>query len=141
MTYSINVHPESTEDIVSVRKTLQQVTAQASKLLHQLNPDVKKLEVMCSQWLCYSEVLLLLRSCSVCFQEVINQLMSLEAVIARARSLKAKFGIAGAEKDDCEELERWTLLFHTTLTLLLCFTAPALKFTVLMLLKPYPASV
>ncbi|XP_056611147.1 rab3 GTPase-activating protein catalytic subunit isoform X2 [Triplophysa dalaica] len=74
---------ESTEDIPSVPKTLQQVTAQASKLLHQPNPDVKKLE------------------------EVISQLMSLEAVIARARSLKAKFGIGGADTEDCEELERF----------------------------------
>lgn len=32
--------------------------------------------------------------------------MSLEAVIARARSLKAKFGIGGADTEDCEELER-----------------------------------
>ncbi|XP_065108539.1 rab3 GTPase-activating protein catalytic subunit isoform X1 [Paramisgurnus dabryanus] len=74
---------ESTEDIPSVRKTIQQVTAQASKLLHQPSPDIKKLE------------------------DVINQMMSLEAVIARARSLKAKFGVAGPEKDDCEELERF----------------------------------
>ncbi len=37
--------PEAAEDITSVRKALQQVTAHASKLLRHPSPDVKKLEV------------------------------------------------------------------------------------------------
>uniref|UniRef100_A0A8C1V924 Rab3 GTPase-activating protein catalytic subunit n=1 Tax=Cyprinus carpio TaxID=7962 RepID=A0A8C1V924_CYPCA len=72
---------EATEDIASVRKALQQVTAHASKLLHHPNPDFKKLE------------------------DVIVQMSAEEAVIARARSLKAKFGIAGGEREeDADEL-------------------------------------
>uniref|UniRef100_A0A8C1V5J0 Rab3 GTPase-activating protein catalytic subunit n=1 Tax=Cyprinus carpio TaxID=7962 RepID=A0A8C1V5J0_CYPCA len=67
---------EATEDIASVRKALQQVTAHASKLLHHPNPDFKKLE------------------------DVIVQMSAEEAVIARARSLKAKFGIAGGEREE-----------------------------------------
>ncbi|XP_052004436.1 rab3 GTPase-activating protein catalytic subunit isoform X2 [Xyrauchen texanus] len=75
---------ESTEDILSVRKALQQVTAHASKLLRHPNPDFKKLE------------------------DVINQMTVVEAVIACARSLRAKFGIANAERGgDCEDLERF----------------------------------
>ncbi|KTF77434.1 hypothetical protein cypCar_00046555, partial [Cyprinus carpio] len=75
--------PEESEDIASVRKALQQVTAHASKLLHHPNPDFKKLE------------------------DVIVQMSAEEAVIARARSLKAKFGIAGGEREeDADELQR-----------------------------------
>ena len=48
---------------------------------------------------------------SPCFlfprQDVINQLMEMEAVVARARSLKAKFGLGKGERgEDTEELER-----------------------------------
>uniref|UniRef100_A0A671MSY6 Rab3 GTPase-activating protein catalytic subunit n=1 Tax=Sinocyclocheilus anshuiensis TaxID=1608454 RepID=A0A671MSY6_9TELE len=60
---------EATEDIASVRKALQQVTAHASKLLRHPNPDFKKLE------------------------DVIVQMSAVEAVIACARSLKAKFDL------------------------------------------------
>nr|XP_015213851.1 PREDICTED: rab3 GTPase-activating protein catalytic subunit isoform X3 [Lepisosteus oculatus] len=75
---------EAVEDIPSVRKTIQQFISLGSKLLHHPNPDYKKLE------------------------DLINQIMLGEAVIARARSLKAKFGIGKCEKvDDQEELERF----------------------------------
>uniref|UniRef100_A0A8C2D0Q7 Rab3 GTPase-activating protein catalytic subunit n=1 Tax=Cyprinus carpio TaxID=7962 RepID=A0A8C2D0Q7_CYPCA len=75
---------EESEDIASVRKALQQVTAHASKLLRHPNPDFKKLE------------------------DVIVQMSAEEAVIARARSLKAKFGIAGGEREeDADELQRF----------------------------------
>ncbi|KAM3862415.1 rab3 GTPase-activating protein catalytic subunit isoform 2-T2 [Diretmus argenteus] len=75
---------ESVEDIPSVKKAIQQATSHASKLLHHPSPDYKKLE------------------------DVINQLMAVEAVIARARSLKAKFGIGKGEKgEDAEELEKF----------------------------------
>uniref|UniRef100_A0A8B9KJQ6 Rab3 GTPase-activating protein catalytic subunit n=1 Tax=Astyanax mexicanus TaxID=7994 RepID=A0A8B9KJQ6_ASTMX len=67
---------ESVEDIPSVRKAIQQVTSHASKLLRHPNPDYKKLE------------------------ETINQLMVVETIIARARSLKAKFGLGKGEKGD-----------------------------------------
>uniref|UniRef100_A0A672P4L8 Rab3 GTPase-activating protein catalytic subunit n=1 Tax=Sinocyclocheilus grahami TaxID=75366 RepID=A0A672P4L8_SINGR len=75
---------EVTEDIASVRKALQQVTAHTSKLLRHPNPDFKKLE------------------------DVIVQMSAVEAVIACARSLKAKFGITGGQReDDTDELERF----------------------------------
>ncbi|XP_043086418.1 LOW QUALITY PROTEIN: rab3 GTPase-activating protein catalytic subunit-like [Puntigrus tetrazona] len=75
---------ESSEDISSVRKSLQQITAQASKLLRHPSPDLKKLE------------------------DIIAQMRAVEAVIARARSLKAKFGIVGGEREeDADELERF----------------------------------
>ncbi|XP_042611116.1 rab3 GTPase-activating protein catalytic subunit isoform X2 [Cyprinus carpio] len=75
---------EATEDIASVRKALQQVTAHASKLLRHPNPDFKKLE------------------------DVIVQMSAVEAVIACSRSLKAKFGIAGGQReDDTDELQRF----------------------------------
>uniref|UniRef100_A0A671MR53 Rab3 GTPase-activating protein catalytic subunit n=1 Tax=Sinocyclocheilus anshuiensis TaxID=1608454 RepID=A0A671MR53_9TELE len=77
---------EATEDIASVRKALQQVTAHASKLLRHPNPDFKKLE------------------------DVIVQMSAVEAVIACARSLKAKFGITGGQReDDADELESLAL--------------------------------
>ncbi|KAM6987009.1 rab3 GTPase-activating protein catalytic subunit [Aplochiton taeniatus] len=72
---------ESGEDIASVRKAVQQATSHASKLLRHPSPDYKKLE------------------------DVINQLMAVETVIACARSLKAKFGIGKGEVS--EELERF----------------------------------
>lgn len=41
------------------------------------------------------------------FQDVIVQMSAVEAVIARARSLKAKFGIGGGEREEnADELER-----------------------------------
>ncbi|XP_030642604.1 rab3 GTPase-activating protein catalytic subunit isoform X1 [Chanos chanos] len=75
---------EAAEDIPSVRKAIQQISSLASKLLRHPNPDYKKLE------------------------EIINQIMVVEAVIARARSLKAKFGIGKGERgEDAEDLERF----------------------------------
>ncbi|MGH0151150.1 UNVERIFIED_CONTAM: hypothetical protein FKN15_042093 [Acipenser sinensis] len=42
------------------------------------------------------------------FKEIINQIMAVETIIARARSLKAKFGISKCENiDEREELERF----------------------------------
>ncbi|XP_029937073.1 rab3 GTPase-activating protein catalytic subunit isoform X4 [Myripristis murdjan] len=75
---------ESVEDIPSVKKAIQQATSHASKVLHHPSPDYKKLE------------------------DVLNQLIAVETVIARARSLKAKFGIGKGEKgEDAEELEKF----------------------------------
>ncbi|XP_039990752.1 rab3 GTPase-activating protein catalytic subunit isoform X2 [Xiphias gladius] len=75
---------ESIEDIPSVKKNIQQATSQASKLLHPHNHDYKKLE------------------------DFINQLMAMETVITRARSLKAKFAISEGEKgEDKGELEKF----------------------------------
>ncbi|XP_071319577.1 rab3 GTPase-activating protein catalytic subunit [Trachinotus anak] len=75
---------ELVEDIPSVKKTIQQATSQASKLLHPHNHDYKKLE------------------------DFINQLMAMETVITRARSLKAKFAISEGEKgEDTGELEKF----------------------------------
>ncbi|XP_062861672.1 rab3 GTPase-activating protein catalytic subunit [Trichomycterus rosablanca] len=75
---------ECTEDIPSVRKTLQQVTSHASKLLRHPNTDFKKLE------------------------DTINQITALEAIIAQARSLRTKFGLGKGEKGEgTEELERF----------------------------------
>ncbi|XP_063070153.1 rab3 GTPase-activating protein catalytic subunit [Engraulis encrasicolus] len=78
---------EAKEDILSVRKALQQVITHSSKLLRHPIPDYKKVE------------------------ELINQVMVLEAVVARARSLKAKFGIGSSSsdrgKEEEEELERF----------------------------------
>uniref|UniRef100_A0A671VNB0 Rab3 GTPase-activating protein catalytic subunit n=1 Tax=Sparus aurata TaxID=8175 RepID=A0A671VNB0_SPAAU len=75
---------ELKEDIPSVKKTIQQASSQASKLLHPPNHDYKKLE------------------------DFINQLMAIETVITRARSLKAKFALCEGEKeDDREELEKF----------------------------------
>ncbi|XP_067891175.1 rab3 GTPase-activating protein catalytic subunit isoform X2 [Heterodontus francisci] len=75
---------ESVEDIPSVRKIIQQIITHASKLLRYSNPDIKKLE------------------------EIINQIIASEAIIARSRSLQAKFGIKKCEKEDeREELERF----------------------------------
>ncbi|XP_064182780.1 rab3 GTPase-activating protein catalytic subunit [Anguilla rostrata] len=78
---------ESSEDIPSVRKTIQQVIS-LSKL--RLPNPTKKL------------------SCSPGRADVISQLMEMEAVVARARSLKAKFGIGKGERgNDAEDLERF----------------------------------
>uniref|UniRef100_A0A8D0L343 Rab3 GTPase-activating protein catalytic subunit n=1 Tax=Sphenodon punctatus TaxID=8508 RepID=A0A8D0L343_SPHPU len=67
---------ETLEDIASVKKIIKQIIILSSKILRFPNPEDKKLE------------------------EIIAQIMSVEATIARARSLKAKFGI---EKHDQEE--------------------------------------
>ncbi|XP_067843347.1 rab3 GTPase-activating protein catalytic subunit isoform X3 [Heptranchias perlo] len=75
---------ESLEDIPSVRKIIQQIITHANKLLRYSNPDIKKLE------------------------EIISQIIASEAIIARSRSLQAKFGIKKCEKEDeREELERF----------------------------------
>ncbi|XP_033871211.3 rab3 GTPase-activating protein catalytic subunit-like isoform X1 [Acipenser ruthenus] len=75
---------ESTEDIASVKKGILQIISNASKLLRHPNPDYKKLE------------------------EIINQIMAVETIIARARSLKAKFGISKCENiEEREDLERF----------------------------------
>ncbi|XP_069791287.1 rab3 GTPase-activating protein catalytic subunit isoform X3 [Narcine bancroftii] len=75
---------ESIEDIPSVRKIIQQIITHASKLLRYSNPDIKKLE------------------------EIIGQITASETIIARSRSLQAKFGIKKCEKEDeREELERF----------------------------------
>ncbi|CAB1328595.1 unnamed protein product [Coregonus sp. 'balchen'] len=75
---------ESVEDILSARKAIQQATSHASKVLRHPSPDYKKLE------------------------DVITQLIAVETVIARSRSLKSKFGIGKAEQsDDAEDLERF----------------------------------
>ncbi|KAL8183240.1 UNVERIFIED_CONTAM: Rab3 GTPase-activating protein catalytic subunit [Gekko kuhli] len=67
---------ESLEDITSVKKIIKQIIIHASKGLRFPNPEDKKLE------------------------EIIAQIMSVEATIAQARSLKAKFGI-----DKCDQVE------------------------------------
>uniref|UniRef100_A0A8C9U1K2 Rab3 GTPase-activating protein catalytic subunit n=1 Tax=Scleropages formosus TaxID=113540 RepID=A0A8C9U1K2_SCLFO len=78
---------EAAEDIPSVRKAIQQLTGSASKLLRHPSPDYKKLE------------------------DVINQMVEVETVIARARSLKAKFGIGTDDRgEDDVELERFVSL-------------------------------
>ncbi|XP_078408592.1 rab3 GTPase-activating protein catalytic subunit isoform X5 [Cetorhinus maximus] len=77
---------ESMEDIPSVRKIIQHIITHASKLLRYSNPDIKKLE------------------------EIISQIIASEAIIARSRSLQAKFGIKKCEKEEeREELERLLL--------------------------------
>ncbi|XP_048339326.1 rab3 GTPase-activating protein catalytic subunit isoform X2 [Sphaerodactylus townsendi] len=67
---------ESLEDITSIKKIIKQIITHASKILRFPNPEDKKLE------------------------EIIAQIMSVEATIARTRSLKAKFGI-----DKCDQEE------------------------------------
>uniref|UniRef100_A0A8C7RH60 Rab3 GTPase-activating protein catalytic subunit n=1 Tax=Oncorhynchus mykiss TaxID=8022 RepID=A0A8C7RH60_ONCMY len=65
-------------------KAIQQATSHAGKLLRHPSPDYKKLE------------------------DVISQLIAVEMVIARSRSLKSKFGIGKAEPGkDAENLERF----------------------------------
>ncbi|CAB1416618.1 unnamed protein product [Pleuronectes platessa] len=71
------------EDIPSVKKSIQQATSQASKLLQPHIHDNKKLE------------------------DFINQLMTMEAVITQVRSLKAKFAVnEGESEEDTAELEK-----------------------------------
>ncbi|KAG8432237.1 hypothetical protein GDO86_016757 [Hymenochirus boettgeri] len=75
---------ETADAIPSVKKTIQHIVSHSSKVLRFPNPDDKKLE------------------------DIINQIMNVEATIARARSLKAKFGIDRCEKsDEKEDLEKF----------------------------------
>uniref|UniRef100_A0A673X6E4 Rab3 GTPase-activating protein catalytic subunit n=1 Tax=Salmo trutta TaxID=8032 RepID=A0A673X6E4_SALTR len=75
---------ESEEDILSARKAIQQATSHAGKLLRHPILDYKKLE------------------------DMISQLIAVEMVIARSRSLKTKFSIGKAEPGkDAEDLERF----------------------------------
>ncbi|XP_028264275.1 rab3 GTPase-activating protein catalytic subunit isoform X2 [Parambassis ranga] len=75
---------EAVDDIPFVKKTIQQATSQACKLLHPPNHDYKKIE------------------------DFINQLTAMETVITRARSLKAKFAVGEDEKGETsEELEKF----------------------------------
>ncbi|XP_012682028.1 rab3 GTPase-activating protein catalytic subunit isoform X2 [Clupea harengus] len=95
---------EAREDILSVRKAIQQVISHASKLLRHPSPDYKKVE------------------------DLINQVMVLEAVIACARSLKAKFGVGKSERGGEEdELERFvsSLLEEPEVTVLGAGRGPA----------------
>ncbi|KAM4626858.1 rab3 GTPase-activating protein catalytic subunit, partial [Discoglossus pictus] len=75
---------ETVEDIASVKKIIRQIITHSSKVLRFPNPDDKKLE------------------------DIINQIMGVEATIARARSLKAKFGTEKCEKaEEKEDLEKF----------------------------------
>ncbi|ELV10217.1 Rab3 GTPase-activating protein catalytic subunit [Tupaia chinensis] len=75
---------ESLENISSVKKIIKQIVSHSSKVLHFPNPEDKKLE------------------------EIIHQITSVEAIIARARSLKAKFGTEKCEQEEeKEDLERF----------------------------------
>ncbi|XP_029331730.1 rab3 GTPase-activating protein catalytic subunit isoform X1 [Mus caroli] len=75
---------ESLENIPSVKKIIKQIIAHSSKVLHFPNPEDKKLE------------------------EIILQITTVEAIIARARSLKAKFGTEKCElEEEKEGLERF----------------------------------
>ncbi|MED6275995.1 hypothetical protein CHARACLAT_032403 [Characodon lateralis] len=74
-------HEESTENIPSVGKNIQQATSQANKLLHSVNYDYKRLE------------------------DFINQLVTMERVITEARSLKAKFAVDEEENNGEAALE------------------------------------
>ncbi|KAM8933756.1 rab3 GTPase-activating protein catalytic subunit isoform 2-T2 [Pelodytes ibericus] len=75
---------EVEEDIASIKKTIRQIITHSSKVLRFPNPEDKKLE------------------------DIISQILSVEATIARARSLKAKFGTERCEKpDDKEDLEKF----------------------------------
>ncbi|NXI72865.1 RB3GP protein, partial [Anseranas semipalmata] len=75
---------EILEDISSVKKIIKQIISHSSKVLRFPNPEDKKLE------------------------EIIAQIMSVEAIIARARSLKAKFGVEKCEnEEEKEDLQRF----------------------------------
>ncbi|KAM6897052.1 rab3 GTPase-activating protein catalytic subunit [Xenentodon cancila] len=75
---------ESTENIPSVRKNIHQATSQANKLLHCTNQDYSKLE------------------------DFIDQLVVMETVITRARSLKAKFAVNEDEEEEgADELKKF----------------------------------
>ncbi|NXX86160.1 RB3GP protein, partial [Urocolius indicus] len=75
---------EALEEISSVKKIIKQIISHSSKVLRFPNPEDKKLE------------------------EIIAQIMSVEAIIARARSLKAKFGVEKCEnEEEKEDLQRF----------------------------------
>ncbi|XP_074856938.1 rab3 GTPase-activating protein catalytic subunit isoform X2 [Carettochelys insculpta] len=75
---------ETLENISSVKKIIKQIISHSSKVLRFPNPEDKKLE------------------------EIIAQIMSAEAIIARARSLKAKFAIEKCnQEEEKEDLERF----------------------------------
>lgn len=75
---------EGLENISSVKKIIKQIISHSSKVLHFPNPEDKKLE------------------------EIIHQITNVEALIARARSLKAKFGTERCEQEEeKEDLERF----------------------------------
>uniref|UniRef100_A0A5F8GGZ1 Rab3 GTPase-activating protein catalytic subunit n=1 Tax=Monodelphis domestica TaxID=13616 RepID=A0A5F8GGZ1_MONDO len=75
---------ETLENIASVKKIIKQIISHSSKVLRFPNPEDKKLE------------------------EIIHQITNVEATIARARSLKAKFGTEKCEQEEeREELERF----------------------------------
>eukprot|EP00069_Balaena_mysticetus_P013551 bmy_22082T0 len=84
---------KSLENISSVKKIIKQIISHSSKVLHFPNPEDKKLE------------------------EIIHQITNVEAIIARARSLKAKFGTEKCEQEEeKEDLERDGLLKKFTKT-------------------------
>ncbi|XP_010212834.1 PREDICTED: rab3 GTPase-activating protein catalytic subunit [Tinamus guttatus] len=75
---------ETLDGISSVKKIIKQIISHSSKVLRFPNPEDKKLE------------------------EIIAQIMSVEAIIARARSLKAKFGVDKCEDEQQrEDLQRF----------------------------------
>uniref|UniRef100_A0A7D9NKN1 Rab3 GTPase-activating protein catalytic subunit n=1 Tax=Xenopus tropicalis TaxID=8364 RepID=A0A7D9NKN1_XENTR len=75
---------EAAEDVPSGRKAIKQIISHSSKVLRFPSPDDKKLE------------------------DVIGQMLNVEATIARARSLKAKFAVDRCEKsDEKEDLEKF----------------------------------
>ncbi|XP_027691413.1 rab3 GTPase-activating protein catalytic subunit isoform X2 [Vombatus ursinus] len=75
---------ETLENISSVKKIIKQIISHSSKVLRFPNPEDKKLE------------------------EIIHQITNVEATIARARSLKAKFGTEKCEKEEeREDLEKF----------------------------------
>ncbi|KAG8125107.1 hypothetical protein E2320_020661 [Naja naja] len=79
---------ESLEDIGLVKKIIKQIISHSSKVLRFPNPEDKKLE------------------------EIIGQIMNVEATIARARSLKAKFGIEKCTKEEeRKDLEKFVNSF------------------------------
>ncbi|XP_077791745.1 rab3 GTPase-activating protein catalytic subunit isoform X2 [Podarcis muralis] len=79
---------ESVEDISSVKKIIKQIITHSSKVLRFPNPEDKKLE------------------------EIISQILNVEATIARARSLKAKFGVEKCEQEDeRKDLEKFVNSF------------------------------
>uniref|UniRef100_A0ABI7YDI6 Rab3 GTPase-activating protein catalytic subunit n=1 Tax=Felis catus TaxID=9685 RepID=A0ABI7YDI6_FELCA len=75
---------ENLENISLVKKIIKQIITHSSKVLHFPNPEDKKLE------------------------EIIHQITNVEAIIARARSLKAKFGTEKCEQEEeKEDLEKF----------------------------------
>ncbi|KAJ7345818.1 hypothetical protein JRQ81_001768 [Phrynocephalus forsythii] len=79
---------ESLEDISSVKKIIKHIITNSSKVIRFLNPEDKKLE------------------------EIIGQIMSVEATIARARSLRAKFGVDKCDQEEQRsDLERFVNSF------------------------------